>query len=82
MPTLLAGFASEAARSSLANKFAWVKASSANALWKSRKIVLDNLLHDYIRISSTLGEAPARSVLVLPLVFEGQVKGVLELAAV
>jgi len=29
---------------------------------------------DYLRISSGLGEASPRSVLVLPLIFEGQVK--------
>src|SRR5205085_6887012 len=34
-----------------------------------------------IRISSGLGQAPPRSVLVLPIIFEGQVKGVLELAS-
>src|SRR5436853_4659824 len=48
---------------------------------EKQKIVLDNLPPDYIRISSGLGEAPARSVLVLPLIFEGQVRGVLELAS-
>ena len=36
---------------------------------------------DYIRISSGLGEAPPRNIIVLPVVFEGQVKGVLELAS-
>src|SRR5205085_173513 len=34
-----------------------------------------------IRISSGLGQAPPRSVLVLPIIFEGQVKGVMELAS-
>ena len=45
------------------------------------KIVLDKVPGDYIRISSGLGSAPPSSVLVLPLIFEGQVKGVLELAS-
>src|SRR5439155_25565811 len=35
----------------------------------------------YIKISSGLGAASARSVLVLPLIFEGQVRGLLELAS-
>jgi len=48
---------------------------------EKQKILLQNLPPDYIRISSGLGVAPPRSVLVLPLVFEGQVKGVLELAS-
>jgi HAMP domain-containing protein/signal transduction histidine kinase/CheY-like chemotaxis protein len=46
-----------------------------------RKILLTNLPPDYIRISSGLGEAPPKNILVLPVVFEGQVKGVLELAS-
>jgi HAMP domain-containing protein/signal transduction histidine kinase/DNA-binding response OmpR family regulator len=46
-----------------------------------RKIQITNVPHDYIRISSGLGEAPPRDILVLPIVFEGDVKGVLELAS-
>ena len=48
---------------------------------EKRKIAIDNLPPDYLRISSGLGAAAPRSVLVLPLIFEGQVKGVLELAS-
>src|SRR5207247_4826010 len=36
---------------------------------------------DYIRISSVLGEAAPQSIVVLPIIFEGQVKGVFELAS-
>ena len=36
---------------------------------------------DYIRIGSGLGGATPRNVLVLPVVFEGQLKGVIELAS-
>jgi signal transduction histidine kinase/CheY-like chemotaxis protein/HAMP domain-containing protein len=46
-----------------------------------QKILLNDLPPDYIRISSGLGSASPRSVLVLPLIFEGQVRGVLELAS-
>jgi HAMP domain-containing protein/signal transduction histidine kinase/CheY-like chemotaxis protein len=48
---------------------------------EKEKIHLTHLPPDYIRIGSGLGAAPPRSVLVLPVVFEGQVKGVLELAS-
>jgi HAMP domain-containing protein/signal transduction histidine kinase/DNA-binding response OmpR family regulator len=46
-----------------------------------RKIVVDQVPGDYIKIASSLGEAAPRTVLVLPLIYEGQVRGVLELAS-
>jgi signal transduction histidine kinase len=46
-----------------------------------QKILLANVLPDYVRISSGLGDAPPRNILILPIVFEGNVKGVLELAS-
>lgn len=48
---------------------------------EKQKLLLNNVPIDYIRIASGLGDAPPRSALVLPLIFEGQVKGVLELAS-
>ncbi len=48
---------------------------------EKEKILLDHAPSDYIRIRSGLGNAAPRSLLVLPIVFEGQVKGVLELAS-
>jgi HAMP domain-containing protein/signal transduction histidine kinase/DNA-binding response OmpR family regulator len=45
------------------------------------KILLENVPPDYIRIGSGLGSASPRNVLVLPVVFEGQLKGVIELAS-
>jgi signal transduction histidine kinase/DNA-binding response OmpR family regulator/HAMP domain-containing protein len=48
---------------------------------EKQKIMLSNVPTDYIRISSGLGSAPAASMIVLPIVFEGQVKAVLELAS-
>ncbi len=48
---------------------------------EKRKILLTNVPGDFVRISSGLGSAPPRNILVLPVVFESQVKGVLELAS-
>ena len=36
---------------------------------------------DYIQISSGLGEAPPLNIVVLPVLFEGEVKAVIELAS-
>ncbi|MBI2826302.1 MAG: HAMP domain-containing protein [Planctomycetia bacterium] len=48
---------------------------------EKRKILLSNLSGDYVRITSGLGGAVPVNILVLPVVFEGQVKAVLELAS-
>ena len=44
-------------------------------------MLLSNVPLDYLKIFSGLGSAPPQSILVMPIVFEGQVKGVLELAS-
>ncbi|HXG13043.1 MAG TPA: response regulator, partial [Gemmataceae bacterium] len=48
---------------------------------EKQKILLTNAPPGYVKISSGLGEAPPQNIIVLPVVFEGQVKGVLELAS-
>src|SRR4029077_2578856 len=48
---------------------------------EKEKIILTNVPSDYIQISSGLGEATPLNVMVIPVVFEDQVKGVLELAS-
>ncbi|MEW6272678.1 MAG: HAMP domain-containing protein [Thermodesulfobacteriota bacterium] len=45
------------------------------------KILTENVPSDYIRVSSGLGEATPLSIIVLPVIFETQVKAVLELAS-
>jgi signal transduction histidine kinase/CheY-like chemotaxis protein/HAMP domain-containing protein len=46
-----------------------------------RPIVVDEIPPGYIKISSGMGEAPPANLAVLPLLFEGQVLGVVELAS-
>ncbi|MBL8115024.1 MAG: HAMP domain-containing protein [Acidobacteria bacterium] len=48
---------------------------------ENRMLLLSNVPDDYVRISSALGEARPANVIVLPVVFEGKVKAVLELAS-
>ncbi|HET9726592.1 MAG TPA: response regulator, partial [Gemmatimonadales bacterium] len=45
-----------------------------------RMLTIGQVPHDYIQVSSGLGEAPPRSLVVLPVLFEGETKAVLELA--
>ncbi len=47
---------------------------------EKRRIVLTDVPPDYIRIRSGLGETQARNVIVLPVLFEGRTKAVIELA--
>jgi signal transduction histidine kinase/CheY-like chemotaxis protein/HAMP domain-containing protein len=46
-----------------------------------RLIVVDDIPQGYIRITSGLGDAPPTNLVVLPLLFEGEVLGVVELAS-
>ena len=43
-------------------------------------IVIDDPPADYVRISSTLGDAPARAIAVLPLILNERLLGVIEVA--
>ncbi len=46
-----------------------------------KKILISNTPNDYIKISSSLGESRPSNILVLPVLFEGQLKAVIELAS-
>jgi signal transduction histidine kinase/HAMP domain-containing protein/DNA-binding response OmpR family regulator len=52
------------------------------AALERQRILLTNVPDDYVKISSGLGEAPPRNIVVLPILFEGQVKAVMELSSV
>jgi len=47
---------------------------------EKRPILLSEIPGDYVRITSSLGEAPPRNLIVLPVLFEGETKAVIELA--
>jgi HAMP domain-containing protein/signal transduction histidine kinase/DNA-binding response OmpR family regulator len=47
---------------------------------EKKRILLTNVPPDFITISSSLGEATQVSIIVLPVLFEGQTKAVIELA--
>jgi len=48
---------------------------------EKRILAVDELPPDYVQVRSGIGEAPPRSLLVVPALFEGEVKGVIELAS-
>jgi HAMP domain-containing protein/signal transduction histidine kinase/CheY-like chemotaxis protein len=45
------------------------------------RVLVDNVPDDYIKIGSGLGESMPRNIVVLPVLFEGQVRAVIELAS-
>jgi HAMP domain-containing protein/signal transduction histidine kinase/DNA-binding response OmpR family regulator len=77
---LLAGYASDRDQDE-EHRFRLGQGLVGQCAVDKQRILLTNVPGDYIRINSGLGESPPRSVLVLPLIYEGQVRGVLELAS-
>jgi HAMP domain-containing protein/signal transduction histidine kinase/CheY-like chemotaxis protein len=48
---------------------------------EKRRILLNQVPQEYIRITSSLGESSPCSIVVLPVLFEGEAKAVIELAS-
>src|SRR6185295_10862156 len=46
-----------------------------------QKIVLEHVPDNYVKVTSSLGKTSPANILILPVLFEGQVKGVMELAS-
>jgi HAMP domain-containing protein/signal transduction histidine kinase/CheY-like chemotaxis protein len=68
-------------RKDVANEFAMGEGLVGQCALEKERILLTNVPSDYIQIGSGLGEAIPLNVLVLPVLFEGQLKAVIELAS-
>ncbi|HEX2724143.1 MAG TPA: response regulator [Gemmatimonadaceae bacterium] len=68
-------------RKHVANRFHLGEGLVGQAALEKKPILLTSVPDDYIRITSGLGEAAPRNILVLPILFEGEVKAVVELAS-
>jgi HAMP domain-containing protein/signal transduction histidine kinase/CheY-like chemotaxis protein len=68
-------------RKHLASHFTPGEGLVGQCAFEKQRILLSEVPRDYIRISSGLGEGPPMNIVVLPVLFEGQVKAVLELAS-
>jgi CheY-like chemotaxis protein/signal transduction histidine kinase/HAMP domain-containing protein len=77
---LLGGYA-YSNRRSLSNEFASGEGLVGQCVLQKKPILLNDVPNDYIHISSGLGEAPPLSIIVLPVLFEEEVKAVIELAS-
>ncbi|MGB3547923.1 MAG: GAF domain-containing protein, partial [Saprospiraceae bacterium] len=77
---LLATYAYKS-RKSLANEFRAGEGLVGQCALERERILITDAPEDYIQISSGLGAAAPRNIVVLPVLFEGEVKAVIELAS-
>src|SRR4051812_32146637 len=77
---LLAGYAQRYGKS-LPRKIAFGEGLVGQCAFEKKRIVLNQAPPDYVRISSALGSAAPVNIVILPVLFEGQVKAVIELAS-
>jgi len=68
-------------RKSVSNVWKFGEGLVGQAALEGKRIVLSKVPSDYIQISSALGEAPPHAIVVVPIPFENEVKGVIELAS-
>jgi signal transduction histidine kinase/HAMP domain-containing protein/ActR/RegA family two-component response regulator len=77
---LLASYAYQE-RKNLATHFEIGEGIVGQCAYEKQRILLTNVPGDYIQISSGLGESTPLNLIVLPVMFEGDVKAVIELAS-
>ncbi|HVG58757.1 MAG TPA: response regulator, partial [Hyalangium sp.] len=68
-------------RKNIANRFRLGESLVGQCALEKKTILLTKVPADYITISSGLGEATPMNIIVLPVLFEGEVKAVIELAS-
>jgi len=68
-------------RKHLSSQFKIGEGLVGQAAYEKERILLTSVPSDYIQISSGLGEGTPLNIIVLPIMFEGQVKAVIELAS-
>ena len=68
-------------RKGVDNKFRLGEGLVGQCALEKERILLTNVPDTYIQISSGLGDAKPQNIIVLPVIFEGQVKAVIELAS-
>jgi HAMP domain-containing protein/signal transduction histidine kinase/CheY-like chemotaxis protein len=80
MLKLLASYAYKE-RKNIDNKFKLGEGLVGQCALEKEKILLTSVPANYIQVTSGLGEAQPLNIIVLPIVFEGAVKAVMELAS-
>jgi signal transduction histidine kinase/HAMP domain-containing protein/CheY-like chemotaxis protein len=78
--SLIASYAYDTRRQTKA-RFSLGEGLVGQAALEKKQILVQDVPDDYIEISSGLGAAPPRNIVILPILFEGEVKAVIELAS-
>jgi signal transduction histidine kinase/HAMP domain-containing protein len=68
-------------RKNVSNRFALGEGLVGQAALEKERILITSAPTDYVQITSGLGQARPTNIIVLPVVFEGQVKAVMELSS-
>jgi HAMP domain-containing protein/signal transduction histidine kinase/CheY-like chemotaxis protein len=68
-------------RKTLASSYRLKESLIGQCAFEKKRIVLRDVPEDFIYIATGMGEAPPRCVAVLPVLFEGETKAVIELAS-
>ncbi len=78
---LQAGYGFEERKNLSTSRSGSAKASSGQCAKEKKRILLTEVPSDYVRINSGLGEASPLNIIVLPVLFEGSMRAVIELAS-
>jgi signal transduction histidine kinase/ActR/RegA family two-component response regulator len=68
-------------RKSLASSYRLKDSLIGQCAFERKRILLSDVPEDFISVATGMGEASPRSVVVLPVLFEGEIKAVIELAS-
>jgi signal transduction histidine kinase/ActR/RegA family two-component response regulator len=68
-------------RKSLANRYRFGESLIGQCAFEKKRIMISDVPNDFIQISTGLGSAAPRSIVVLPVLFEGETRAVIELAS-
>ncbi|HEY0458564.1 MAG TPA: HAMP domain-containing protein [Pyrinomonadaceae bacterium] len=68
-------------RKSVSNEFRLGESLVGQCALEKERIIIRNIPPDYVKINSGLGESVPTNIVVLPVLFEGQIKAVIELAS-
>ena len=68
-------------RKNLSSSYRIKESLIGQCAFEKKRIVLTEVPANFIHVSTGLGEAPPRTVVVLPVLFEGETKAVIELAS-